>query len=402
MATTNDILVVGGGIFGITAALELRRRGHGVTLIDPGPLPARLAASTDISKVVRMEYGADELYMELGELSRHGWLNWNEHWGQALYHDVGVFLPTRTPMSPGEYEYESYQRLVARGHEPIRLDADEIARRFPAWRPGLYIDGFLNLEGGFVESGRAVARLVEDAQAAGVTIREGQTAGQILETGGRVTGVRTREGETFEADQVLVAAGAWTGGLVPELNGVFRTPGMPVFHLRPRDPALFLYPNLTVFIGDIANTGWYGFPLHPHEGVVKLGHHGIGVMLHPEKDERVVTAEDEQSLRDFLRETLPSLADAEIVYTRRCLYCDTPDTNFWIDRHPSREGLIVAAGDSGHGFKFGPVLGGIIADAVEDKTNTYLPRFRWRGDDAAHHGEGDASRAHVQPGDERR
>ena len=401
MATTSDILVVGGGIFGITAALELRRRGHSVTLIDPGPLPARLAASTDISKVVRIEYGADALYMALGEQSRQGWLAWNERWREALYHDVGVFLPTRTPMSPGEYEYESYRLLVARGHQPIRLDAAEIAWRFPAWKPGLYVDGFLNPEGGYVESGRAVARLVEEARAAGVAIHEGQTAGQLIESAGRVSGVRSREGETFEAGRVLVAAGAWTGILVPELAGVFKTPGMPVFHLKPRDPALFAHPNLTVFIGDITNTGWYGFPLHPREDVVKLGHHGLGVMLHPEKDERVVTAEDERSLREFLRETLPALAEAEIVYTRRCLYCDTPDTNFWIDRHPARDGLIVAAGGSGHGFKFGPALGGIVADAVEGQPNPYLARFRWREVEGAQAGEGDASRSHVLPGKER-
>lgn len=402
MANTSDILVIGGGIFGVTAALELRARGRTVTLIDPGPLPARLAASTDISKVVRMEYGADALYMALGEEARRGWLAWNAEWGEELYHDVGVFLPTRTPMSPGEYEYESYQLLLARGHSPQRLDAAAITRRFPAWKPGLYIDGFLNPEGGYVESGRAVSRLVEAARAAGVTIREGQTASALLRHGARVTGAQTREGENFTAGMVLVAMGAWTGLLVPDLGEVFKTPGMPVFHLKPRDPALFTPPSLTVFIGDIANTGWYGFPLHPREDVVKLGHHGIGVMLHPETDERVVTADDERSLRAFLRETLPALADAEIVYTRRCLYCDTPDTNFWIDRHPALAGLAVAAGGSGHGFKFGPVLGGIIADAVEGKSNNYLPRFRWRGEEDARAGEGDASRSHVQPGQEQR
>jgi glycine/D-amino acid oxidase-like deaminating enzyme len=305
-------------------------------------------------------------------------------------------------MSPGEYEYESYQLLLARGHAPQRMDAVEIDRRFPAWKLGLYVDGFLNPEGGYVESGRAVARLVEEARAAGVAIHEGQTAGQLAEDGGHVTGVLTRQGERFEAGRVLVAAGAWTGMIVPELGGVFKTPGMPVFHLKPRDPALFEYPSLTVFIGDIANTGWYGFPLHPREGVIKLGHHGTGVMLHPEKDERIVTAGDEESLRDFLCETLPALADAEIVYTRRCLYCDTPDTNFWIGRHPERDGLVVAAGGSGHGFKFGPVLGAIIADAVEGKPNPYLPRFRWRSVEGAQAGQGDASRSHVLPGEERR
>jgi glycine/D-amino acid oxidase-like deaminating enzyme len=366
-------------------------------LIDPGPLPATLAASTDISKVMRIEYGADALYMEMGEQSRLGWLAWNEAWGEELYHDVGVFLPTRRPMSEGEYEYESYKLLLARGHRPYRLDGDEIARLFPAWKADLYVDGFFNPEGGYVESGRVVTNLIETARAEGIAVREGQTAARLIEEGSRIVGVQTCEDERFEAGSVLVAAGAWTGLLVPELGEVFKTPGMPIFHLKPRDPTLFQPPSFPVFICDIVNIGWYGFPLHPREGVVKLAHHGVGQILHPENDARVVTEEDERRLRDFLREALPSLIDAEIVYTRRCLYCDTPDTNFWIDRHPERAGLTIAAGDSGHAFKFGPVLGGIIADAVEGKQNAYLPRFRWRSASSVARG-GDAARSHVDPG----
>jgi sarcosine oxidase/L-pipecolate oxidase len=72
------------------------------------------------------------------------------------------------------------------------------------------------------------------------------------------------------------------------------------------------------------------------------------------------------------------LADAPVAATRVCLYCDTFDTSFWIDRDPGHPGLIVAAGDSGHGFKFAPVLGGLIADVVEGRSNPWTARYRWR------------------------
>src|SRR5215472_3413699 len=106
MLTTNtvDMLVVGAGIYGITTALELKARGYQVAVLDPGPLPHPLAASTDISKVVRMEYGADETYMEMAELAFEGWLKWNVELGETLFHDVGVLVLTRAPMSPGEHE----------------------------------------------------------------------------------------------------------------------------------------------------------------------------------------------------------------------------------------------------------------------------------------------------------
>lgn len=121
-----DMLVIGAGIFGITTALELKARGYHVAVLDPGPLPHPLAASTDISKVVRMEYGADETYMEMIEQAYQGWLRWNEELGETLFHDVGVLILTSTPMIPGMHEYESYRLLLKRGHTPVRLTGEAI------------------------------------------------------------------------------------------------------------------------------------------------------------------------------------------------------------------------------------------------------------------------------------
>src|SRR5437868_15047781 len=93
----SNVLVVGAGIFGITTALEMKARGYHVAVLDPGPLPHPLAASTDISKVVRMEYGADDTYMEMAEQAYDGWLQWNAELGETLFHNVGVLVLTRTP-----------------------------------------------------------------------------------------------------------------------------------------------------------------------------------------------------------------------------------------------------------------------------------------------------------------
>ena len=98
----------------------------------------------------------------------------------------------------------------------------------------------------------------------------------------------------------------------------------------------------------------------------------------PESKERVVTQEETDQLRGFLADTFPALAEAEIVYTRVCLYCDTWDGHFWIAPDPARPGLVMATGGSGHGFKFAPMLGEWIADALEGKANPFLQKFRWR------------------------
>ena len=120
----------------------------------------------------------------------------------------------------------------------------------------------------------------------------------------------------------------------------------------------------------------------------------MGVRLHPERDERVVTQADHAALRAFLEQTFPALVEAPVVYTRRCLYTDTLDEHFWITRHPGREGLTLATGGSGHGFKFGPVLGALTADVVEGKQNPWQARFRWRELERETPGE-EAARYHA-------
>ena len=268
--------------------------------------------------------------------------------------------------------------LLKKGYHPEHLDAAELNRRYPALGEGVYVDGFYNPVAGFVESARALEKLTAHARQLGVKIYEGQTAVRLMESSGQVEGVETREGKKFFAGHVVVCAGAYTPLLVPDLQPFMRATGHPVFHVKPARPDLFASPNLPVFAADISNTGWYGFPLHPREGVVKVGNHGPGLLLHPENDERVVTAGDEQYFRQFLKETFPVLADDPIVYTRRCLYCDTLDGHFWIDQHPEKEGLTIGAGGSGHGLKMGPVLGRLIATAAEGGDDPWLKRFRWR------------------------
>lgn len=369
-------MIVGAGIFGVTAALALRARGHRVSLIDPGPIPHPLAASTDISKVIRIEYGPDEEYMALGERARDGWLAWNDHWGERLYHETGVLMVSREPFARGEFECDSHELLLKRGHRPDRMNSAELARRFPAWNAARYPDGFYHAIGGFAESGKVVERLLADSRAAGVEFFEGEQYLRWTEAGGKITGIECASGRRIGGEHLLLAGGAWAHLLHPELRECFRPVGQPVFHLRPADPEPFRAGRFPVFTADVARTGWYGFPVNA-TGVVKIANHGPGRIVHPDAP-REVTKEDEKRLRAFLADTFPALADAPVVYTRLCLYSDTWDGHFWIARDPARAGLTLATGGSGHAFKFAPVLGGLAADAVEGKRNAYSEKFRWR------------------------
>jgi glycine/D-amino acid oxidase-like deaminating enzyme len=395
------IIVVGAGINGVTAAIELKKRGHDVVLVDPGPLPHPLAASTDISKAVRAAYGADEDYTALAERSIKLWRKWNQEFGTQLYHEVGVMFVRQRELKTGDFEYETFKTLEHRGHKVERINSARSWKRFPAWNPELYLDGVLELEAGYAESGRAVATLIRRAKSLGIELLEGASFSKLDESDDGVRGIVLGTGERIASDFVVMTVGAWTPYLLPFTKEFFRASGQPVFHLQPRQPELFAPESFPVFGADITTTGYYGFPIN-RDGVMKIANHGPGREMSPESPKRAVTPEDEKNLREFLSSTFPALADAPIVYSRVCMYCDTHDGNFWIARDPDRRGLIIAAGDCGHGFKFAPVLGEIIADAVEEKPNPILQKFRWRPEVRAGSGT-DVARFNPQtPSTERR
>src|SRR5215471_14278129 len=178
------IIVVGAGINGVTAAIELKNRSHEVVLVDPGPLPHALAASTDISKAVRSAYGADEDYTAMAERSIKLWRQWNEEFGTKLYHEVGVMFVRRRRMEPSDFEYESLKLLERRGHKVTRMDTPQLWNRFPAWNPELYRDGVLEIEAGYAESDCAVGLLIERAKAMGVELCDGTKFLQLDEGDG--------------------------------------------------------------------------------------------------------------------------------------------------------------------------------------------------------------------------
>jgi glycine/D-amino acid oxidase-like deaminating enzyme len=327
-----------------------------------------------------VEYGTDEQYMDMALDSIEGWRVWNTGFERPLYHEVGFLVLTTEPL---EYDFESfagasYVNVLKRGLQVDRLNPQLIAAMFPAFNSEVFKDGFYNPTGGYVESGKVIIELAEFARELEVEIHTGQTAEELVLHGNRVTGARTREGLHFEAGHTIVAAGAFTPSLLPEMRNYMVATGHPVFHLKPDLPASFMPPDFPVFAADIQNTGWYGFPYHPLSQIVKIANHGIGLPMDPELDPREVPSDALEHLRTFLNVSIPQLAPAPMTHARLCCYADTVDGHFWIDRHPELQSLTVATGGSGHAFKMAPLLGELIADTAESAENTLAERFKWR------------------------
>ncbi len=376
MPTQPSIAIAGAGIFGLSAALELQRRGYTVTVLDPGPVPHPLAASNDVNRMVRMDYGDDKLYSDLGAEAIEGWHAWNETRGRPLYHQDGFLVLTSQPLEPGAVERQSYDLLTAAGWPLERLNSEAVSQRFPLWNSEHYTDGYFNPRGGWAEAGETVSFLAREARVAGVQIRTGLQIESVMVESGRAVGLRSADGSEVRADAVVVAAGVWTPRLVPELTDMMDPVAQTLVYLRPNVPERFRSPHFPPWGADIPRTGWYGFPADA-DGVVKLANHGPG---------RIVDADDPRdgdpavvdNCRRFLSKSVPELANAPLAGSRACLYNDTWDGDFYITRHPDTQGLVVATGGSGHAFKFTPVLGAITADVVEGRPNRYAERFAWR------------------------
>jgi glycine/D-amino acid oxidase-like deaminating enzyme len=368
------VLVVGAGMFGTTAALELRRRGYRVTLVDPGALPRAEAASTDISKIVRLDYGADELLTSMAEASLECWRTWNVALGEQVFFETGFLVAAERALEPGSFEGDSYELLQRRGHPLERLDAATVSERFPAWQPGPSFDGYYNPQGGWAASGRVMELLLAYAREAGITVADGFCVDVLVERGGKIVGVATGDGYEVRSDLLVLAAGAWTPGLLPAAAELMQSTAQPVVYFQvPAAPALQALP---CWAGDISRSGWYGFPA-TSAGIFKVGHHGPGLALSPECRPAVEESHIE-SCREFLARTIPAAAQAPVASTRLCFYCDSWDGDFYVDYVPEMDNVIIVAGDSGHGFKFAPVFGELVADVVEGRDNPWAGRFRWR------------------------
>lgn len=382
------VLVLGAGIFGISAACELRRRGHEVAVFDRGaiPGPAHDASSCDSSRAVRMDYGDDAFSIDLAREALERWRGgWGRRGAQAVYHEAGFVFASARRFEDDEAAFEAtcFRELARRAVRVERIGREDVARDYAHFDAEAWVDGYMNRDAGYADAAAVTRNLQLEARDMGCALHAGRCAVALGEGGSGSAGatrVLMADGACFEGDAILVACGAWSASLVPELRAVLRATAQSVLYLRPQDPDRYRAQRYPTWAWDIAGAGWYGFPLSS-DGLVKIAHHGAGrrFALDPARSDEVsVDAAVEPAARAFLRRVLPGLAEARLAEARVCHYCDTVDGDFWIDRIPASRRIFVATGGSGHGFKFAPVLGELIAHRIEAREDPRLVRFAWR------------------------
>lgn len=353
------VLIAGGGVFGLSAAAELARRGHRVEVREAGGIPSDRAASRDISKAIRGSYGpACALYAPAALRAREAWRALERASGRAILHEVGgLHLTTRC--DPAGFEAASCAWLRDHGWPVRELGLREAGEILPWFRMDGVAEAFLDPWAGWLDPMAALPALSGLAAARGAVVRAEARMDDLAE------GLR-------EADAVLGCAGAWLKPLLEGLGFPVRLTRQHVACFRPAEPAPFRTARPAPFWSfDLAGAGWYGFPLHP-DGIVKLACHLPDADASAD-DPRAPDPAQAARARAFVRERIPALA-AALDEGRTCLYALSPDGHFLFDAVPGCPGLFVAGCGSGHAFKFGPVLGEWAADLVEGRP--VPPEFR--------------------------
>jgi sarcosine oxidase len=282
-----------------------------------------------------------------------------------LYHEVGVLQmgPSDGVVVPGVL-----RSAAEHGLDVEQLSPDVIQQRWPAYRVPDNLVGVLEPRAGYLSVEACVTAQLELAQQAGAEL---QTDVEVhaWEPGPPVR-LRSTAGE-FLADRLIVTAGAWAGSLLEELGLQLEVRRKSIFWQAVDSRQSTAHDDVPCFLYELPRGVFYGFPRLDQRGVKVAEHSGGQRVVDPLRVERGVDREDCRRIETFLEEYLPCVTSRRTDHAV-CLYTMSPDEHFIVDRHPAHPHVVFAAGLSGHGFKFTPVLGRALAELALDGA-TRLP-----------------------------
>lgn len=366
---TYEVAVIGAGVFGAWTAYFLQKSGAGVALIDAyGPAHAR-ASSGGESRIIRMGYGADEIYTRWSMRALPVWKQLFDEAGQPSHFRATGVLWIAHENEP--YALATLATLANTGAVFEKLSLAELRHRYShivfdddSW-------GILEPRSGVLMARRAVQTVVERAQKLGVEYWS--EAVLAPEGAGHLTKLKTTSGESIAADKFIFACGPWLPKLLPDLLGarIFPSRQEVYFFGVPAGDARFGPPAMPTWIH--LKEEFYGMPDLESRGF-KIANDRHGESIDPDTQSRIPTAEGIAVARKYLARRFPALKDAPVVETRVCQYENTSNGDFLIDRHPAFDNVWLVGGGSGHGFKHGPSLGEYVATRVT-QGGEIEPRF---------------------------
>lgn len=367
-----DVIVIGLGGMGSAVLFELARRGHRVLGLEQFRPGHDRGSSHGQTRIIRTAYYEHPAYVPLVRRAFERWRDLEQRQGRHLL--------TACPLlsvGPADGEMVRGARASAREHQlPVEeLSADDIARRFPPFRLGPEYVGLLEASAGYLAVEECVLAHVREAQNLGARAHADEA---VISWQAGADGV-TVETHTarYSAARLVLTAGPWAPRLLAALGARLTVMRQVALWFATQHDDRFRPGTFPLFVAETPGGIYYGFPvINDHDGLKAAQHYGAPELAGPDAIDRTVRSQDETPVRGFLRSHLPD-ADGPLRRASVCIYTLTPDRHFLIDRHPDHPQVVLAAGFSGHGFKFAPVVGEILADLAEaGRTDLPVEMFR--------------------------
>lgn len=368
-----QIVVIGAGIVGLSTAYALLEQGmRNVLVLEQAAVNHPRSTSSGISRLLRFEYGADFLYSYMVKRSLELWKDLERGAQKTLYTPTGLLSFGRE----GDGTREAQEIICDLGGSCEILSAQNCRQRFPQFETREYDVLTYNAEGGILHASTCLQTLKKAILSLGGEIAETSQVTHILhENQGRPIRLKLSSGEEITAERVVVALGPWVQRLLSQLQLPIELTRQYLLYFAGLPPSKFAVGALPSFM-DI-DIDFYGFPMHKGSNSwLKAASHEFGRTVEPDDpvflDEAVIA----QTVRE-LRDLLPALRGAELVHVEACIYDVSPDEDFIIDYVPDDPRIVFATGLSGHGFKFGPLLGQMLSGLVcEVQADIPSGRFR--------------------------
>jgi sarcosine oxidase len=356
-----DVIVIGLGGMGSAAAYHLAARGQRVLGLEKFTPAHDKGSSHGGSRIIRQSYFEDPAYVPLLLRAYELWEQLANDTGLEVYRLTGgLFIGPPDAMTVAGSQRAS--QVWDLPHE--MLDAEEIRRRFPTLSPYPGDIALYEAKAGFARPEMTVAAHINLAESAGADLHFGEPVIEWSETAGGVS-VTTARG-TYTAGQVVICPGAWAPALLAEFGIPITVERQVLYWFDPRGGTTPFEEHPIWIHEDSTGMQAYGFPaIDGPGGGVKVAFFRKGVVCTPETIDRTVREAEISEMRDRVAAVVPAL-DGPCLHSATCMYSNTPDEHFVIARHPDSENITVACGFSGHGFKFVPVVGEILADLAID------------------------------------
>ena len=348
---------------GSAAACHLAARGRKVLGLERHAPAHDRGSSHGESRIIRQAYFEGAEYVPLLFRAYELWENLEKETGEDLMALCGgLFLGPED----GELVSGSVASADEHGLPYEILDSPELKRRFPVFEPGPETVAIFEKRAGFVRPEGTVRAHLDRASSLGAELRFGE---RVLSWEATDAGVRVRtEGGVYEAGRLVVAAGAWAGELLSDLGLPLEVTRQILFWFRPRGGVEAFAPErlpIWIYEPDDGNM-FYGSPAVDGADTVKAAFfRADGTPADPNTIDREVHYDEVDFIRGYLGRHVPAM-DGELVAARTCMYTNTPDQHFVVSTHPDHPQVAVAAGFSGHGYKFCSVIGEILADLALD------------------------------------